>query len=106
MYPSLFFTSCTIFLSPVFLPMLSLSLTAGRPLAVAILMTMLSGLDFLPSDLFVKSSASRTVSETVDWGLDGIELTGEESPDTEDGGEASLLSNGLVLEAVLDVERI
>lgn len=86
--------------------MLSLNLTAGRPLAVAILMTMLSGFDFLPSDLLVKSSVSRRVSGAADLGLDGTELTGEEGPHAEDRDEASLLGNGLVLETVLDVQRI
>lgn len=56
MYRSIFLTFWTIDFSPVFLPMLSLSLTAGFPLALAILMTMLSGLDFWPSDFRAKSS--------------------------------------------------
>jgi hypothetical protein len=55
-YPSLLLTSSTVALSPVFLPMLSLILTACRPLAEAILMTMLSGTDLLPVDVSTKSS--------------------------------------------------
>lgn len=74
-YPRRRFTSSTVALSPVFLPMLSLILTAWRPDADAILMTIFSGTDFLPVDFSTKSSVyksthharSRLVRPSTHW---------------------------------------
>jgi hypothetical protein len=52
-------------LSPVFLPMLSLIFTAGRPDADAILITMLRGIDLLPVDSCTKSSGDCQLSRLV-----------------------------------------
>lgn len=81
--------------------MLSLSLTAGFPLAVEILMTMLSGLDFSPVDLCTKSSGKGLIQERSRRGE--LALTGEEGADTKYRLEPSLFCENLVLKAVLNV---
>lgn len=87
-YPSSCFTFCTVSLSPVFLPALSLVgstrvsnvtgsqshlrgthliLMAGRPAAELSLMTMLSGTDFVPVLRCVKSLVRKVPTPNVGW---------------------------------------